>query len=223
MTPAEPRDHPTQQRRTLGLVLAVTSVAALAAILFLPNGSEDRATHVFNTDGRPVLGDPKVGAEIVLFSDYKCPNCQAFERTHLPLIEQQLVRTGQAHVVFLHSPFLAPDSRDAARSAECAFRQGNAQFLKVNAALYARQGSERDAWATPELLRDVARDAGLNLQAYDACLRDRAVDTQVQLDLDQHKAAGMKGTPTVFVNGVRTPAGVSEIREAISRTTPPRL
>lgn len=211
-----PRDYPAQQRRTLGLVIATTGFIALAAILLLPNGAADRATHTFATQNRPVLGNPGVGAEIVLFSDYKCENCRAFEQVHLPIIERELVKTGKAHVVFLHSPFLAPDSRVAAVSAECAYRQSNAAFLKYNAALYARQGDERTEWATPALLRDVARDVGLNLAAYDRCVTNPAIDAQVQSDLNQHKAVGMEGTPAVFVNGKRTPAGVREIRAALA-------
>ncbi|MFC6662531.1 DsbA family protein [Deinococcus multiflagellatus] len=184
--------------------------------MLLPSGSEDRAVHTFSTADRPVLGQAGVGAQIVLFSDYKCPNCRDFEHRHLPLIEQQLVKTGQAHVVFLQSPFLAPDSLTASVAAECAFQQGSAQFLKYNAALYAEQGDERAAWATPQLLRRVARAVGLNLPAYDQCVIGPVAGATVNSDLEQHKAAGMLGTPTVFVNGRRTPAGVKEIRAALN-------
>ncbi|TDE85065.1 thioredoxin domain-containing protein [Deinococcus sp. S9] len=204
------------QKRTLAIVSATTAALALGAILLLPSGSEDHAIHTFSTQNRPVLGDPGVGGEIVVFSDYKCPNCRDFERVHLPIIERELVNTGQAHVVFLQSPFLGTDSMTASIAAECAYRQSNALFLKYNAALYARQGDERTAWATPRLLRDVARDVGLNLGEFDGCVKTLPAAAAVQGDLDQHQAAGMVGTPTVFVNGKRTPAGVREIRAALA-------
>lgn len=204
------------QKRTLVIVSATTAALALGAMVLLPSGSEDRTLHTFSTQDRPVLGDRHVGGEIVLFTDYKCPNCRDFERVHLPIIQRELVNTGQAHVVFLQSPFLGQDSLTASIAAECAYEQGNALFLKYNAALYARQGDERTEWATPRLLRDVARDVGLNVGEFDGCVKTLHAAAAVQSDLDQHRAAGMVGTPTVFVNGKRTPAGVREIRAALA-------
>lgn len=204
------------KRRTLAIVSITTAALALGAILLLPSGSEDHATHTFSTQDRPILGDRGKGGEIVLFSDYKCPNCRAFERVHLPLIERELVKTGQAHVVFLQSPFLGKDSMTASIAAECAYEQGNDLFLKYNAALYLRQGDERTEWATPKLLRDVAQDVGLNVGAFDRCVKTGHAADAVQTDLAQHQIAGMTGTPTIFVNGKRTPAGIREIRAALA-------
>lgn len=173
------------------------------------------------TQGRCVLGDLKVGGEIVVFSDYKCPVRRDFERASLPVIERDLVASGQAHVVSLHSPFLADDSRAAVVAAECAYRQGNALFFKYNVALYARQGDECAAWAMTDLLRDVARGVGLNFAGYERCLGAQAAPEQVQRDVDQHQAAGMLGTPGAFVNGKQIPAGVNEIRAALNNAQPP--
>ncbi len=172
--------------------------------------------HTFDTDGHPTLGSPAAHFEIVLFVDYQCPACRAFERSELPRVEAQLVLTGQARVVTLQSPFIGPDSRTAANAALCAQRQGNAAFWRMNAALFARQGDERTRWATPDVLRGVAAQSGLNPAAFTTCLTSGVTDAQVQADLDQHHRAGFQGTPAVFVNGVRTAATFTAIRAALA-------
>ena len=201
------------------LVPLTLLLAGLTCFIMLLVPKAER-THAFDTAGHPTLGSPAARAEIVLFVDYQCPACRAFETSVLPRVEQDLVRTGQARVVTLQSPFIGPDSRTAANAALCAYRQGNAAFWRLNAALFAQQGDERTHWATPAVLREVAAAQGLDRRAFDACLTSGNTDAQVQADLDQHTRAGFQGTPAVFVNGVRSAPGLAAIRAAVEHARP---
>lgn len=211
----KPASQAEQQRKRLANTLMAAAVIGGAAILLVPQRQHVQQTFTFDTHNRPILGKAGVGAEIVVLTDYKCPYCKNFELTHLPIIERNLVTNGKAHVVFLHTPFLAKDSMLAAISAECAYQQSDEAFLKYNRLLFQRQGDERQAWATPALLAQTARDVQLNMSQYSRCLQDPKTKRQVDVDFQQHQAAGFEGTPTVFVNGQRTAPGVKEIKQAM--------
>lgn len=204
---------PTSRLLLVGVSAAVALLGALG-VLLLP-GAGERETWTFDTAGRPTLG--KGGVEVVVFSDYQCPNCKVFEQTHLPLVEARLVRTGTAHVVFLHSPFLGADSTKAAIAAECAFRQG--KYRAYSAGLFARQGAENSGWVTDRLLLQLAREAGLSEADFERCTSSAEARVQVRQDLAQHERVGLRGTPEVFVAGRRTPAGVGEISVAVLSAT----
>lgn len=204
---------PSSRRVLVGVSGAVALLGTLG-VLLLP-GTGKREVWTFDTAGRPMLGQG--GVEVVVFSDYQCLNCKTFEQTHLPLVEDRLVRTGRAHVVFLHSPFLGADSTKAAIAAECAFRQG--KYRAYSAGLFARQGAENSGWVTNALLRQLAREAGLSEADFERCTSSAEARAQVRQDLAQHERVGLRGTPEVFVEGRRTPAGVGEISAAVSSAT----
>ena len=211
MTPTRASAQPSSARLLTPTTLILAGLAA-TIMLLIP---KPEGRHTFTTEYRPVLGRRDAPAEIVLFMDYKCPACRAFERGELPRVQRELLGTGRARLVTLQSPFIGPDSRTAARGALCAYQQGNAAFWRMNAALFARQDDERRPWATVPLLLNLARAQDLQLGAFQVCLTTLATDALVQADLDQHRQAGFEGTPAVFVNGVRTLPSFTAIRAAL--------
>lgn len=223
--------HPTDPADTEGphtrygnnrklLVVTALGVATIisAVMLSVPGKSERVLTEAqaFNTLGRPTLGDPKRGGEVILFADYSCPGCREFEELQLKGIKKALIDTGLAHLVFMQSPFINKSSDRAALAAECVYRTaGNDTFWLYTKALYDQQGREPADWATDQLLRTTAEDLKVDLNRYGTCLKSQAAKDAVASDLAQHRTAGMQGTPTVFVNGYRTPPGGQEIFRAL--------
>lgn len=205
--------QPSRPTSTTRLVVTLTfALAALSVPTVLLIGHRE-APHAFDTAQRPTLGRADAPNEIVLFVDYKCPACKAFETRELPLIQAQLIEGGEARLVALQSPFLAPDSHNAAQAAVCAQAQG--AFWRMNGALFARQEDERRVWATREALTSLARDLKLNVHTFRTCLEREDARRQVEADLAQHQQAGFVGTPAVFVNGVRTDPTFTAIRAAL--------
>lgn len=169
----------------------------------------------FPVSGHALLGKAGQGAQIVLFVDYNCPACKDFERTHLPDITRELIRTGMAHLYLFQSPFLAESSMAMAGAAECALQQNQAAFWRYHRLLMARSAPE-GAPAPVTELRALAQRAKLDVTRWNTCYDRGEGLRQAQLDLQTHKDVNMQGTPTVFVNGRRTPAGGLEIAQAIT-------
>ena len=109
----------------------------------------------------------------------------------------------QVRIVYRHLPLesIHPNARPAAEASACADAQG--KFWEYHDLLFANQR----ALAAPDLQR-YAKETGLDVAAFDACLKDGKARAQVDADLkaanDAASAAGKRGlgTPAFFVNGV---------------------
>jgi len=207
------------------LLVSLAGVATIVGALMvtLPSQTDRRQSgqQVFRTEGRPVLGNRARGGEVILFADYSCPACRQLEETQIKAITRELVDTGQAHVIFMQSPFINESSHRAALAAECVYRTGgNDVFWRYTKTLYDQQGAETTDWATPALLKAAATDLNVDPVRYTACIRGTDAQAAVDADLAQHRAAGMQGTPAVFVNGYRTPAGGRDIQNALKAHPP---
>lgn len=194
------------QRLTL-LTLVILALGLVGFLVYRQVAPRQAAT-VSASGGVDVSGQPRLGAEdapveIAVFEDFKCPACQFFDAEVMPQIERELVQTGRARVHFLNFPFIGPDSTTAAIAGECVYNQGEAAFWEYKTLLFRSQGPESEAWATPTFLADIARN---NLPAIDAdalqsCIEDETYAEQVAADRDMGNAAGVQGTPAVYVNG----------------------
>ncbi len=52
-------------------------------------------------------------------------------------------------------------------------------------------------------IQDIALAVGLNLEQYEKMKKDPAIQRKVRQDLSDGRRAGVRGTPTVFINGRR--------------------
>jgi protein-disulfide isomerase len=152
-----------------------------------------------------VQGPASARVTLVEYGDYECPGCgQAF-----PVIKAVQKAFGpNLRFVFRHFPLLAshPHAAMAAEAAEAAEAQG--KFWEMHDRLFAHQHALEDA----DLQRH-ARKIGLDLERFDRDLRTQAHQVRVREDAAEGVRSGVKGTPTLFVNGVRY-AGSLE-REAL--------
>jgi protein-disulfide isomerase len=124
---------------------------------------------------------------VIVYGDYECPFCAAFD-----------VRLGELPVqlCFRHFPVRTshPRAHAAACAAEAAARQG--AFWPMHDALFSDQGRLEDPhlWARAERL-------GLDLQRFDADRRSAAVEERVRAQFHGGVRAGVVTTPTVFLGG----------------------
>ena len=51
--------------------------------------------------------------------------------------------------------------------------------------------------------KEFAKQIGLNMNTFEKDLKDPDILRQVQLDLLNGSSAGVRGTPTLFINGIR--------------------
>jgi glutaredoxin len=153
----------------------------------------DRSTHVELEAGEaPVRGAPMARVTVIEFSDFECPHCAAAHPVLERLVHEQ---AGDVRVVFKNYPLGGhTHARRAARAAVAAQRQG--KFWEMHDLLFANQ-AHLDA---PDLER-YAEAIGLDMERFRADLASDESEQRVAADRAQGVAAGVTGTPTIFVNG----------------------
>jgi len=145
------------------------------------------------SEGFPSQGPATAPVTIVEFSDFQCPFCSRLK----PEIDQVKAKYGdKVRVVFRQFPLaMHPNAQKAAQAALCANDQG--KFWQMHDEMFNDQ-----AGLAPEGLKAKAKKIGLNSQTFDACLDGDKHADQIKADMDAGQAAGVQGTPAMFVNGV---------------------
>ena len=145
------------------------------------------------------LGSASAPVTLDVWSDFQCPFCQQFWTTVEPQIVSTYVAPGKVRLVYHDYTFLGQESIDAAIAARCADRQG--KFWDYHDYLFANQGAENSGAFAPSRLTQLAQAVGLDMTAWTACLKDPTVGQAIQQETAAGTAAGVTGTPTIFVDG----------------------
>jgi len=146
------------------------------------------------TAGSPSLGAPDAPVTIAIFDDFECPYCA---RT-VPLLKQVLdAYPGKVNLVFKNFPLgMHKNARNASVSALAADRQG--KFWPLHDLLF-----ENYKKLNPEKIRELAEQAGLDMKQFDLDKSDPVLQQKINEDLQEGQKVGVRGTPTVFINGRR--------------------
>jgi protein-disulfide isomerase len=165
-----------------------------AAVPTQDNGTQapERAQLTIDAD-EPVLGDATAPVTIVEFSDFQCPYCGKFATETEPQIIKDYVDTGKVKLIFMDFPLsFHENAKPAAIAAECATQQG--KFWDFHTKLFENQqtlsADSYEAWA---------KELGLDMDKFDTCLTTNETETIVAKDLTDGLAAGVQGTPTLFI------------------------
>jgi len=151
--------------------------------------------------GFPVMGKSDAKIAIVEFADFRCPFCEKFFTDTLSQIKTDYIDTGKAKFYFRNFPFLGDASIVAANAAECANDQG--KFWEFHDYLYKNQPSESDtSMYNADTLSQAAATLGLNEDQFKTCLTNKTDEAKTNKDLSEGQAAGVSGTPTLFINGI---------------------
>ena len=145
------------------------------------------------------LSNPGAKITIVEFSDFQCPFCGRYQQAVHPQLLKQYVETGQVNFVYKHSAFLGQESVWAAQAAECAADQG--KFWEYHDLLFSRQNGENQGAFNKDKLIGFAKEMGLDMAKFEPCLTNDETLARVQADTQEGQAAGVRGTPTFFING----------------------
>lgn len=146
------------------------------------------------------LGDANAPVVLTEYADYQCPACQSFDMVQFPDIVRQLVETGKVRWRYRDFPLnMHPFAWLAAHSAACADDQG--RYWPQHASIYQGQGSWSRESEPSGTFRDYASANGLDVKAYDACMMSSKFAGRIKASYDEGIAAGVGGTPTLFING----------------------
>ncbi|MDH3360206.1 MAG: thioredoxin domain-containing protein [Desulfobulbaceae bacterium] len=146
----------------------------------------------FKVNGAPILGSPDSPVEIVLFSDFQCPYCARIGA----LLEYAMEQNPETvHVVFKQFPLPFHEfARQAAIASLAAQNQG--KFWELHDLLF-QSGHELN----DKKIEDLAKEAGLDMKRFKADIKDDLLNERVEMDIMEGKINGVRGTPSLFVNG----------------------
>ena len=172
---------------------------SLAAIFF---ADKKESAGLLAVGDSPSLGRDNAKVTIIEFSDFQCPSCALFHSGAGNAIIEEYVKKGLARVAHKDFPLLGEESFNAAYGARCAGEQG--KFFEYQDALFSQQSkyaSENSGMFSVEQLIRLADDINLNKNIFSDCLYKNKYKEAVAKDLEEGKAVGVIGTPTIFING----------------------
>jgi protein-disulfide isomerase len=158
----------------------------------------------------PALGPADAKVTIVEFTDFECPFC-----SHAATTVEQVLKAYQGKVRLVFRQFPMPSHPAAAKAAEaslCAADQG--KFWELATWMFQMQ----DMLAVPHL-KEASKKLGLDAERFATCLDGGEKKRTVYADLLAGEAAGVKGTPVFFVNGIRQEGAIpfEKFKEVIDR------
>ncbi len=154
----------------------------------------DQPANVISDDD-PSLGRKDAPVTIVEFADFQCP----FSK-EASFVMRELALKYPEKIYYIYRDFpltdLHPLARKAAEASECASDQG--KFWEYHDKLYQNQSD-----LSQERLYQFASELNLNTSLFRSCLDSGIYKDEVEKDYQDGLQAGVRGTPTFFINGVK--------------------
>jgi protein-disulfide isomerase len=146
------------------------------------------------------LGPATAPVTVVVFSDFECPYCK---KLHALLAAEPLVTSGgKVRLVFRHMPMQSHKwAQKAAEAAACAQLQNADAFWRLHDSLFENQEKITADNVAQEVDGLAAQIEPLNIRDFRDCLRRQTSLGMVLRDRQIGTLVGVKGTPTMFING----------------------
>jgi protein-disulfide isomerase len=171
-------------------------------------------TSELSIDRDQVKGPEDAKVTVFVFSEFQCPYCRVGAQS----FEEALESVGdQVKVVYKHFPLpFHEQAKPAAKAAMAAGEQG--KFWEMHDLLFKHQ----QALNEQGLFVELAEEIGLDVDKFKKDMQNPAFDKQIEADMKEGEALGVRGTPAFFIDGTRVigaqPSSVFEeaINEALS-------
>jgi protein-disulfide isomerase len=148
-----------------------------------------------------VLGPANAPIHIEEFGDFECPPCGLFH----PILEQMHTEFGdKLKITFREFPLPNHQhAQAAAASAEAAGLQG--KFWEMHDLIYEHQKDWKGQFNVRPIFEGYAKQIGLDLERFRRDIAGNVVAQRIFQDGKRGLSLGVKGTPTVFLNGREVP------------------
>ncbi len=149
------------------------------------------------------LGSQNAPITLEEFGDFECPPCGMLH----PILKQLESEYGpvKLRLIFREFPLVPTHAHAlaAARAAEAAGLQG--KFWEMHDMIYEHQKDWHDAFDVRPIFEEYATKIGLDLNQFRRDNSSEIVEQRIFLDGKRGHSLGVKGTPTVFLNGREVP------------------
>lgn len=154
--------------------------------------------HPFALEHAPSQGASKAKVTMVVFADFECPYCKRMAQISDRMLAQF---PNDLRVYFLHYPLAShSNATDAAIAAVAAQRQG--KFWPYHDKLFQEQQALSRAMDATSLLQQWAKELGMDMKRFQEDMDDPTSYDRVRAQQQQGREANVRGTPSVFINGV---------------------
>ncbi len=186
-------------RNVRTLALFVLCLSVLAALPGGPPAVADPGAVEAKLQTR-MLGNADAPVTVEEYSSLTCPHCATFKRQVLPQLKADYIDTGKVKMTYHDFPLDAL-ALAAAMITRCVPEDQYWSFLD-------RLFVEQDSWMTAEkpaaMLSDMAAEAGLSNDGFNACFANAPLMAGLRDKAREAAAAReIRSTPTFFINGER--------------------
>lgn len=149
--------------------------------------------------GSPVMGKMDAPVTMIEFSDLQCPFCERYYQETFPSIVDAYVKTDKVRYVVREFPLsqIHPRAKAASSAALCAVDQD--KYWEMRDQIL----NNRDKLSDDDLA-GYAMATGLDMSAWQSCLKTDIYDQKVSTDLQAGAELGVSGTPA-FALGMTDP------------------
>jgi protein-disulfide isomerase len=166
-------------------------------------------TLVENVPEQPTKGVADAPVTIEEFADFYCPYCARHLFQTFPKIDEEYIRPGLVRYVFHNLVVHGGVAQLAAQAGECAHTQGH--FWEYHDRLFSVIFEEGKGNLGEEDLKAIAKELGLNEEAFASCLgsehakaeveKDRKILNELLAHVPEAERPRSIGTPLFFING----------------------
>lgn len=215
-------------KSVIAFIVLLSTLCGCASNLHSDTKSNEKNTLAVE---KRTLGQENAPVTMVVYCDYACPYCTAFQQEHMPMIKSDYIDTGKVKVQFRDYPkiFKHPGAMLAAQYADCAAEQD--LFWEMHDRLYAGSADTEWFWGDEsdrETLTHYAEVIGIDLSQLESCVVTQKMVPQVDSDMQLLHAllpdgahdvwpdsfvAGEQGTPTFLINGMAIHGNFTNYRE----------
>lgn len=149
-----------------------------------------------------VLGPANAPVRLEEFGDFECPPCGMFH----PILEQMHTEFGdKLQITFREFP-LVPTHQHALAAASAAEAAGlQNKFWEMHDMIYDHQNDWKKEFDVRPIFEGYAKQIGIDVERYKRDVNGDLVAQRIFQDGKRGHSLGVKGTPTVFINGREVP------------------
>lgn len=150
--------------------------------------------HDIKTKNSPFKGSADAPVTIVEYTDFECPYCARLQSLFDELIH---LYPSEIKIVYKNYPLRGhPNSGKAAAIGMAAHIKGD--FWPIHNRIFENYRRLNDA-----RLAQIRSEFGFDTPEFEKLMNSSKVQEMIRRDIAQGKSIGVKGTPTVFINGKR--------------------
>lgn len=184
-----------QQRKMITLGLIIIGAGLIMAVLIYPSTQMNNQFDTRYMADDNAMGNPDAPIMIVEYSDYKCGHCAAFAFETEPLLLEEYIKTDQVYFVSRSVGGMLRNTEAvlATEASYCAGEQN--KYWEMHDLIFANQGVP----FSESRLKKWAKTIGMDLSAYESCMKSDRYLARVDQDEADAEAEGVEGTPAFII------------------------